>query len=112
MPHWSDIALFKLSLPVNDLPSMDNYYCFQGEKYVISLVPMKLHVLLPTHKGVSALEITCFTHGFTGLTSRDAHRAMFPSLRQENFYSQRGEARDQSQVNMCQTRASGEKVTK
>lgn len=27
--------------------------------------------------------------GFVGVTSRDAHRAMFPSPRQENFYSQR-----------------------
>lgn len=29
--------------------------------------------------------------GFVGVTSRDAHRAMFPSPRQENFYSQREE---------------------
>lgn len=39
----------------------------------------------------------CFPVGITGFdgTSRDAHRAMFPSLRWENFYSQRENTRDE-----------------
>lgn len=53
---------------------------------------------------------SCFPAGITGLTgvtSRDAHRAMFPSHRQENFHSPREKAQDWCQVTQSEQCASG-----
>ncbi len=72
-------------------------WCLNVEKFPSPLALWTWQLLFhPIKESCTALSFPVGITGFVGVTSRDAHRAMFPSPRQENFYSQRESSRSVS----------------